>query len=243
LAGTFASLGAEYRTENFIVKAPSDEIAKQIGLSAEKCRREKAVLWLGHAMPRWKHRCPLTVKVTMGGAGGATAFIFDKGEVIQQTMEIEGPLDRLLASVLPHEITHTVFAHYFRKPVPRWADEGGAVLSEDALAFAHHDKLLRDILKGGRDMSLARLFGLKDYPREILKLYAQGHSVTRFLVRKRGRRKFLAFVSHGMKKDWDRASRNFYGYKNVEKLERAWRKYLKKTRVQPKVLAVVNELR
>ncbi len=48
-------------------------------------------------------------------------------------MNIEGPLDRLLSSVLPHEITHTVFAHYFRTPVPRWADEGGSVLSEDDL--------------------------------------------------------------------------------------------------------------
>src|SRR5262249_12494267 len=238
-----ASLGAEYQTENFIVNAPSEEIAKRIGRAAEKCRREKAVLWLGHAMPRWKNRCPLTIKITMSTPGGAISFLFDKGEVIRQTMEIEGPLDRLLASVLPHEITHTVFAHYFRKPVPRWADEGAAVLSEDDSERIRHDKLARQFLNQGRAMWLARLFGLKDYPTEILNLYAQGYSVTRFLVRKKGRQKFLAFVSHGMKKDWDRAAREFYGYKNVEKLERAWRKYLKKKRVQRKVLAFVNKVR
>ena len=47
--------------------------------------------------------------------------------------QITGPKERLLNSVLPHEITHTVFAHYFKQPVPRWADEGGAVLSEDEI--------------------------------------------------------------------------------------------------------------
>ena len=40
-------------------------------------------------------------------------------------------MERMLHSVLPHEMTHTVFAHHFRYPVPRWADEGGSVLSED----------------------------------------------------------------------------------------------------------------
>jgi hypothetical protein len=243
LAGTFALLGAEYQTENFIVNAPSDEIGKQIGLAAEKYRREKAVLWLGHAMPRWSERCPITVKVTMGGPGGATSFVFDQGRVLRMNMEIEGPLDRLLASVLPHEVTHTVFAYYFRRPVPRWADEGGSVLSEDDRERVRHDQLVRLILNQGRAIPLHRLFGLKDYPGEVMCLYAQGYSVTRFLVRKKGRRKFLAFVFHGMKKDWDRAARKFYGYKNVEKLECAWRKYLKKTRVQPKGLAVVNKLR
>jgi len=64
-------------------------------------------------------------------------------------MEIQGPLDRLLASVLPHEITHTVFAHHFRQPVPRWADEGGSVLSEDDLERERHDKLTRSILNQG----------------------------------------------------------------------------------------------
>ena len=43
----------------------------------------------------------------------------------------KGPASALKNSVLPHEVTHTVFAHHFRQPVPRWADEGGSVYSED----------------------------------------------------------------------------------------------------------------
>ena len=48
--------------------------------------------------------------------------------------------------MLPHEVTHTVFAYYFRCPLPRWADEGGAVLSEDDIELDKHDKIVRQIL-------------------------------------------------------------------------------------------------
>jgi hypothetical protein len=241
-AGILASLGAKYRTDNFIVTAPSQQIAKQIGEAAEKYREEKALIWLGHSMPRWQRACPLNVTVTLGSPGGATSFIFDEGRILRQNMEIQGPLDRLLASVLPHEMTHSVFAHYFRQPVPRWADEGGSVLSEDAPEHKRHDRLVRQILNQRRGIPLSRLFGLKDYPKDLQALYAQGFSVAQFLVRKRDRPTFLAFVAHGMKKDWDSAAQKFYKYKNVEKLERAWRNYLKKTKVKPRALAAAKTM-
>ena len=56
-------------------------------------------------------------------------------------MEIQGPWNGSSAASLPHEVTHTVFAHYFRHPVPRWADEGGSVLSEDDVERDRHDQL------------------------------------------------------------------------------------------------------
>ena len=71
-------------------------------------------------------------------------------------MHIEGTLERLLASVLPHEVTHTVFAFHFRQPVPRWADEGGSVLSEDEIERKRHDRLVRNILNNRRAMPLRR---------------------------------------------------------------------------------------
>src|SRR5580704_2042725 len=142
LAGIFTSMGASYRTQNFIVEAPTQEIAERMGQWAEYYRRDKAIQWLGREMPPWPEPCPLRIKVTRGSAGGATSFNFEHGQV-WQTMEIEGTLERLQNSVLPHEVTHTVFAHYFRCPVPRWADEGGAVLSEDELERNNHDLMVR----------------------------------------------------------------------------------------------------
>src|SRR4051812_32053156 len=164
LAATFASMGASYRSPNFQVQAPTPEIAQQVGQWAEHYRKEKALVWLGQEMPPWPQPCPLVVHVSMEGPSGATQFNFGPHGVTGQHMEIRGPLDRLLASVLPHEITHTVFAHYFQRPVPRWADEGGAVLSEDDLERDRHDKLTRTILNQGREIRLRQLFTLKDYP-------------------------------------------------------------------------------
>jgi hypothetical protein len=241
LVSVFASMGAQYRTTNFIVYAPTPQIAQQIGQYAENYRREKALLWLGQEMPRWPQPTPLHVQVNMEGPSGATSFHFGQGQVLSINMEIQGPLDRLLASVLPHEITHTVFAYYFRQPVPRWADEGGSVLSEDDIERDRHDKLTRSILNQGRQIPLRRLLSLKEYPREVMCLYAQGYSLSDYLVKRSDRRTFLSFLAHGMQNGWDSAAQSFYGHRSVEELEEAWLKHLRDTKHQPDTLLAQNQ--
>jgi hypothetical protein len=153
-------------------------------------------------------------------------------------MHIEGSLDRLLVSVLPHEVTHTVFAYHFRTPVPRWADEGGSVLSEDELERSRHDQMVRQILNTpGRAIPLRRLFSLSNYPRDVMVLYAEGYSVTNFLVSSSSRGTFLNFVAQGMRGDWDGAVRTFYRYNNIEELEQAWLQFLRTNRTPPNQLA------
>lgn len=235
LVGVVASMGASYRTQNFVVHAPTPQIAESLGKWAEYYRKEKAQLWLGKEMPPWPQPCPLIVQVSMEGPSGATSFNFGQGQVLSQKMEIRGPLDRLIASVLPHEITHTVFAYYFRTPVPRWADEGGSVLSEDDLERDRHDKLVRSILNQGRQIPMRRLFSLREYPREVMCLYAQGYSISDYLVRRSDRQTFLKFIAAGMQGGWDGAAQSFYGHRNVEELEGAWLQHLKDTRRQPGV--------
>jgi hypothetical protein len=120
-------------------------------------------------------------------------------------------------------VTHTVFAAYFRCPVPRWADEGGSVLSEDDLERHRHDQLVRQILRTpGRAIPLRRLFVMTKYPHDVMVLYAEGYSVTNFLVNRSSRSAFLRFVAAGMRGDWDAAVRDHYGFRNVEELEHAW---------------------
>jgi hypothetical protein len=221
------SMGAQYRTPNFVVEAQTPQMAQQIGQYAEHYRREKALLWLGYEMPPWPVPCPITATVTSGGAGGATEFRFDRGQVTSQNMKIEGRFDRIIYSVLPHEITHTVFAHYFRMPVPRWADEGGAVFSEDDIERNRHDQIVREILNTGRAIPLRRLFTLKDYPGDVMALYAEGFSVAEFLVGRSNRAEFLGFVAQGMREGWDQAARLHYRFNNVNELEQAWIGYLR----------------
>ena len=47
----FPSLGATYRTKNFVVHAPTELVAKAVGTKAEHDRDRLAVEWLGRKLP------------------------------------------------------------------------------------------------------------------------------------------------------------------------------------------------
>ncbi|MFM8930524.1 MAG: hypothetical protein ACKOS8_01440 [Gemmataceae bacterium] len=238
LLAFFLCTGAQFRTTNFLVESPDPAISQQIAQYAEYWRKVKALEWIGQEMPTWPEPCPIHVKITLGGSGGATSFIFDQGRVLGIDMQIEGTLDRILASVLPHEITHTVFAHQFRRPLPRWADEGGCVLSEDDLERQRHDQMVREILNTpNRKMPLRRLFALTEYPDDVMVLYAQGFSVSEFLVQKANRQVFLGFLGTAMQYGWDHALRTHYGFPSTESLEDAWLLSLRQTKKPAPVLA------
>ncbi len=246
LAATGPAAAANYTTANFSVSAPTETLARQFGDMAENYRREKALQWLGQEMPNWPRRCPLEVKITAGGAGGATTFTFggdgSRGVVTSQHMEIHGPARQLLDSVLPHEITHTVLAHHFGRPVPRWADEGGSVLSENDEERFNHDVRNRELLNAGRGIRLSVLFRMAEYPRDMIVLYAQGYSVSAYLVERGGngvpgRQRLLQFLAigmqggdsrnHGTVESWNQAARQVYGVNGLDALEEQWLNALK----------------
>ncbi len=228
--------GASYRTPNFIVEAPSAEAAKQVGDHAERCRKSIARAWLGREMPRWPSPCPIRVKLTGGEAGGVTSFDFaEGGGVADQVIKVEGRIDRILASALPHEITHTVFAAYFGGPMPRWADEGASLLSEDLREIRRHDQIVEHLLARRADLPLARLFILEEYPADLMGFYGQGYSVSRFLIEIGGRPRFLRFVKDGARLGWDIAAKRYYGLADARELDRAWRSWHKVVMAEPSV--------
>ena len=61
-------------------------------------------------------------------------------------MHIQGSRERILDSVLPHEITHTIFATHFGRPLPRWADEGACTTVEHVSEKAKQDNFLIQFL-------------------------------------------------------------------------------------------------
>jgi hypothetical protein len=217
--------GASFRSTNFTVEAPSREVAQRVAEQAELCRINIARAWLGHDLPLWTTSCPIRVRLTAGEAGGLTSFGFNNGRVTDQSMTVEGRLDRILASAIPHEVTHTVFASYFGGPMPRWADEGASLLSEDDRELHRHDQIAFDLLARRGELPLARLFIIEDYPKDLMSFYGQGYSISRFLVEMGGRPRFLRFVRDGLKDGWDPATRIHYQLANVRELDRAWRSW------------------
>lgn len=219
-----ASFGASYRTPNFVVDAPTAELAKEIGDTAETLRRDLAIEWLGTEMPQWAQPCMLTAQVAPNlGAGGATSFIFDRGEVFGWRMTIQGSRERILDSVLPHEVTHTVFATHFRQPLPRWADEGACTTVEHESERLKQQQMLITFLKTGRGISFSKMFRMKEYPPDVMPLYSQGYSLARYLIAQGGKQKFLQFLERGLQdENWVAALNEFYGFDSMLTLQNTW---------------------
>ncbi len=224
-----ASMGASQRSANFIVTAPTPEMAAQITSAAEGYRRDLAILWLGSPMPNWSAPCPIEAQVAPHlGAGGATSFLFEHGEVYGWQMTIQGSLERVLDSVLPHEITHTIFATHFRRPLPRWADEGACTTVEHASEKTKQQIMLVDFLRTNRGIPFSRMFVMKEYPRDVMPLYSQGYSLARYLIAQGGRQKFLAFLADGMRDDnWTRAVAQHYTVANLGVLQNTWLEWVR----------------
>ena len=226
-AGTAVAAG--YRTANFVVEAPTENLARKIGDAAEQYRQTLAVEWTGSPLPRWSRPCPITAQVAPHlGAGGATSFVFDRGEVFNWTMTIQGSEERILDSVLPHEITHTIFASYFRRPLPRWADEGACTTVEHPVERARQHRLLLEFLTTGRGIAFPEMFAMKEYPADVLPLYSQGYSLARYLIERGGRHKYVSFVSDGLSSEnWSAALEKHYGVPTVAQMQHVWLDWVK----------------
>ncbi len=227
------SMGAGYRTPNFVVETQSAQLAEEFGKTAEKLRHDLAIAWLGEAMPQWNEPCPITVRVGPGlGAGGMTNFVFNDdevydGEVYDWRMSIQGSRERVLDSVLPHEITHMIFASYFRCPLPRWADEGGATSVEHQSELEKHRKMLLRFLRNRRGIAFNKMFAMFDYPPDIMPLYAQGVALSEFLIQQGGRRKFVEYLGDALENDnWATATKEHYGYASLGELQQSWQAWV-----------------
>lgn len=218
------TMGAGYRTQNFVIDAPTPAFAKQVGDAAEAYRRELAMEWLGRELPPWQSPIPVTVYAgPQLGAGGATSFMFDRGVPFGWRMNLQGSQERILDSVLPHEVTHTIFATHFGQPLPRWADEGACTTVEHSSEKIKQQRLLIEFLTTGRGIAFNQMFAMRDYPEDILPLYSQGYSLARFLIQQHGRRRFIQYVGDGMEwNNWTAATKKHYGYENLSELQITW---------------------
>jgi hypothetical protein len=220
----WVSMGARTRSANFIVETADPNFAQQVARTAEQFRHDLAVDWLGQALPNWAQPCVVNIQAgPQLGAGGATKFKFDRGEVYDWVMSIQGSRERLLDSVLPHEITHTIFASHFRQPLPRWADEGGATSVEHASEKNKHWQALNVFLRTNRGIPFNQMFAMTEYPQDIMPLYAQGYSLAEYLIETGGRRKFVEFLGDGLKSDdWPAAVQRHYGIHDLSALQNTW---------------------
>ena len=230
-------------TTNFTITSPDPNLARRAGQLAEQYRKALSLQWLGYEIATWQERCP--VQIVLGPhAGGETSFAFvegQKSEPIGWQMKIVGPADRVLDAVLPHEITHTIFATHFGQPLPRWADEGACTTVEHESERKKNHEMLMNFLtaKPSRGIPFNRMYTMKRYPHDILPLYAQGYSLAKFLIAQKGRIHFVSYIQQGLRQEnqnlpgkpsraWDTVTETFYGYQDLSDLQIAWIAWVRK---------------
>ncbi len=228
------------QSKNFVVSANDEVLARQVAHEAERYRKELAVEWLGYELPDWNQKCPIRVELA-AQSGGETTFAFvgppGASQPVEWSMRIFGPANRLLDAVLPHEVTHTIFATHFGRPLPRWADEGACTTVEHESERKKIQALLLDYLSArpSKGIPFNQLFVLMQYPQEMLPLYAQGYSLARFLILQKGRRHFVDFVESGLARcpetmtpqAWDMTVEEYYGFQDLSELQVSWVKWVK----------------
>lgn len=216
---------ATYRSANFEVTAESTDLAREIAHQAEEWRTTLARRWLNRPLADWDSSCRIRVATRPTGGTGWTDYHFLGGRLVRVGIRLEGPSERLLEYVLPHELTHAVLVTAVGQAMPRWADEGAAMLSESQSQQHRHRLRAHQLLKAGDLIPFSELLKTAEYPGKKSRLhafYTQSFTLCEFLISQGGPGRFLQFVQDGHSEGWDDAIRRHYKLQDAQALQRAW---------------------
>jgi hypothetical protein len=211
------------------------ENARRAAQVAERTRSGMGRKWFGAAPADWNPKCAVYLHPTgqdysratgvPSGSPGHSSFDLRDGRVLDRRIDLHCDVPDMLSAVLPHEATHVVLAGNFgQRPVPRWADEGIAVLTEPREKIERHLVNLPRHAQERQLFSLRELVQMPDYPapQRVGVFYAESVSLCEFLAKEKGPHILVAFIRDGMYGGFDAALQRHYGYVSFEELEQRW---------------------
>jgi hypothetical protein len=211
------------------------DLVERVGQTAERTRLDVSRKWFGNDGADWQGRCELVLHATAADysqfakepitSPGHSSIETDPvtRRVVGRQLHLHVDHPGMLEAVLPHEATHVVIAGQFGPfQVPRWADEGMAVLSEPQEKIAQHRQNLVKAARDGQLFGVKELLELENYPKahRIGAFYAQSVALVEFLTQQRGPEVFSQFVRDGLRNGWDAAARKHYQWDLAEMQQR-----------------------
>jgi hypothetical protein len=212
------------------------DVAEQVVRSAEQARAAAFEKWADGKGATWKPVCEMYLYTTAteyskatnkpADSPGHATYKAQNGAVVGRRLDLRADDPELLTCVVPHETTHLVLGDLFAdSTLPRWADEGMAVLSEPRTRL---DRFTRTLFTNRRQQKLVpleKLFAKNEYPdaAQITVFYVESVSVVEFLVAEKGPQEFVQFVRDAGKTSLDAALQKHYACRNVTTLEERWR--------------------
>jgi hypothetical protein len=225
-------------TANFRIFHCDARLAESVGETAEAVRADQAKRWGSPALEQpWNPRCEVLLYPTgkefaqgTGQPDSAPGFstMFTNGNRVKgRRTSLRADHPQLLKAILPHEVTHVVLADLFTvQQIPRWADEGIAVLAEPAAEQSLRASELHDALESNQVFDLSKLMSM-DYPdaKDWSLYYAQSISLTRFLVEQGTPERFIQFVRDLPRTGAEAGLRERYAINGFAELHDRWRDY------------------
>jgi len=227
-----------HETASFRIFHTDPALAEQAAEAAEAVRARQGTRWESKAISSaWSPRCDIYLYPTardfarMTGqpetSPGFSTMGVSGAQIVARRVNLRADHPQAISAILPHEVTHVVLADLFNEQqIPRWADEGMAVLAEPAAEQAGRASDLSAPLAERRVFQLGQLMSI-DYPeaKSWSLFYAQSVSLTRFLVGQGTPAQFVAFVKSSQRQGADAALREVYKFEGLVDLETRWRDF------------------
>lgn len=211
--------------------------APRLPEACEALRRQLHDTWLPEAAGDWAPRCDIVVHSSVAGyirelgpesrqSSGCATIDIERGRVLKRRVDLRADADDWLTTALPHELTHVVLADKFsEQQIPRWVDEGIAILAEPAARQAARRKAMQQALERTPRFATAELMSLRNYPAGERRdaFYGQSASLVAWLIERESPARFLEFVQQGQRQGFDRALADVYQIASISELDARWR--------------------
>ena len=236
--GTSAGRWQVLDSSNFRIYHGDPALAARVAQAAESARLDLLKRWASKAArPSWQPPCEIYLYPSakqyalMTGqpedSPGFSTMGMNQGRIISRRVNLRADHPSLVQAVLPHEITHVILAdHFTEQQIPRWADEGLAVLSEPVDEQQRRAADLVTPLADNRLFAVDALMNM-DYPdnRYWGLYYAQSVSMTRFLVEQGTPAQMIQFLQDSQREGYETALRRLYKIDGFPDLQRKWLAY------------------
>jgi hypothetical protein len=219
-----------------LLHAQEPAYAEQLLRAAEQHRTAFFSKWTNNVPGNWEPICEICLHVNgasyaqatgqSASSPGHSSIKMPGGKVTARRIELRADHPDMAMVTLPHEITHVVLADIFPDgSLPRWADEGMAVLSEPRAQVDRYLKTMIRLRNERKLIPLNRILDRTEYPdaATVTVFYVESVSVVEFMVNQKGTAEFVQFLKDA-RSGFEPALQQHYGLQSISQLEEAWRR-------------------
>lgn len=225
-------------TSNFRVysRLAEPEAVELAGL-CESHRTELQGVWLESSkVSAWAPKCGVYLHPSssdynraLGHVGdrsvGSTRLNYDHGRPTERRIDLRADAADWSIGALPHELTHVVLGDVFGGiSIPRWADEGMAMLAESSAKKRLRMASLKHSTASRVGFSMSSLLAVQGLPEPHLRdpFYGQSAALVSLLVAERGSKHFIEFVRKSQTSGQTDALHEVYGFATSDDLQHLW---------------------